>query len=337
MEMTIKYKISRQYNHHEPKSTLALSFRLCLLFLIVCILTPLACTETISKDIDPISLLEFPLPPGSKNVNISNAAGQSNNPSRIQQPFMQIANLPSDQWQTQIDRNIPTNFTAKVDIKTSHFFLAKNPTTDLSRQLWQARISASKDRKSNPSKNELQQIIKQVESVEFKPQEQTPKPLIVVEPIRQTEPNEFSSDTEMLQEPQPDNIKRKLPNDRVTDRTLQILKTLSKKPDQLHDPFELAEILFNSNCLKEAAKCYQQALDSITAGQTDQFTDKEWILFQIGNCLRNTDRQTAMQMYSQLIAEYPDSPWVDLAKAKSKLIDWYLKDKPDVMINENKL
>jgi len=335
--MTIKNKISQQYNVHERKSAMALSFRLCLLFLIVCILTPLACTEIIPGNIDPISLLEFPLPPSSQNVNISNTAEQSNNPFRIRQPFMQIANIPSDQWQTQIDRNIPANFAAKVDIKTSHLFLAKNPTTDLSRQLWQARISTSKDTKSSLSKNELQQIIKQVESVEFKPQEQTPKPLIVVEPTRQTEPNEISSDTEIPQETPPNKIKRKLPDEQVTDQTLQILKTLSQQPDQLHGPFELAEILFNSNHLKEAAKCYQQALDRITANETDRFTDKEWILFQIGNCLRNTDRQAAMQIYSQLITEYPDSPWVDLAKAKSKLIDWYLKDEPDALIKQYKL
>ena len=335
--MTIKNKISEQYNDQDRKSALTLSCRLCLLSLMVCILTPLACTETISKDIDPVSLLEFPSPPNSQNVNISNVAEQSNNPFHIRQSFMQIANVPSDQWQTQIDRNIPANFAAKVDIKTSHLLLAKNPTTDLSRQLWQTRISASKDTKSSLSKNELQQIIKQVESVEFKPQEQAPKTLIVVEPIRQTEPNEISSDTEMLQETPPNKIKRKLPDERVTDQTLQILRTLSQQPDQLHDPFELAEILFSSNCLKEAAKCYQQALDSITAGQIGRFTDKEWILFQIGNCLRNTDRQAAMQMYRQLIIEYPDSPWVDLAKAKSKLIDWYLTDKPDALIKEYKL
>ena len=335
--MTIKNKISEQYNSQDRKSALTLSFRLCLLSLIVCILTPLACTETLSEDIDPISLLEFSLPPGSQNVNISNAAEQSNNPFRIRQSSMQIANLPSDQWQTQIDRNMPANFAARVDIKTSHLFLAKNPTTDLSRELWQARISTSKDKKSSLSKNELQQIIRQIKSIEFKPKEQTPKPLIVVEPIRQTEPNEISSDTETLQKPQPNKIKRKPPDDWVTDQTLQIVKTLSQHPEQLHDPFELAEILFNSNHLKEAAKCYQQALDSITVGQTGRFTDKEWILFQIGNCLRNTDPPAAMQMYRRLITEYPDSPWVNLAKAKSKLIDWYLKDKPDALIKEYKL
>ena len=335
--MTIKNKISQQYNNRQRKSALTLSFRLCLLSLIVCILTPLACTETLSEDIDPISLHEFPLPPSSQNLNISNAAEQPNNPFCIQQPPMQIANLSSDQWQTQIDRNIPANFAAKVDVKTSNLFLAENPTTDISRQLWQAGISTYKNKKPSPSKNELQQIIRQIKSIEFKPQEQNPEPLIVVEPIRKTEPNEISSDTETPQKPRPGKIKRKPPDNRVTDQTLQIVKTLSQHPEQLHAPFELAEILFNSNCLEEAAKCYKQALNRMTTTETNRFTDKEWILFQIGNCLRNTDPPAAMQMYRRLINEYPDSPWADLAKAKSKLIDWYLKDKPDAMIKEYKL
>ena len=328
--MTIKNKISGQYNNRQRQSLLTLipaskiqipkpdrkggdknkdcircftlltpastlSFRLWLLSLIVCILTPLACTETLSEDLDPISILELSLSPSSQNEA----------PKVVKEP--------------------------------SHFFLAENPTTDLSRQLWQAEISVSKDTKPSLSKNELQQIIKQVESVEFKPQEQTHKPLIVVEPIRKTEPNEISSDTETPQKLQPGKIKRKLPDERVTDQTLEILKTLSQQADQLHDPFELAEILFNSNCLEEAAKYYQQALDHITANETGRFTDKEWILFQIGNCLRNTDPPAAMQAYRQLIVEYPDSQWADLAKAKSKLIDWYLKDKPDAMIKKYKL
>jgi uncharacterized protein with HEPN domain len=42
-------------------------------------------------------------------------------------------------------------------------------------------------------------------------------------------------------------------------------------------------------------------------------------------------------MYRQLIAEYPGSPWVDLAKAREKLIDWYLKDKPRTLIAEPQL
>ena len=226
---------------------------------------------------------------------------------------------------------------ARVDKKPSNLLIAKSSTTDLGRQLWQARISTSKDRKPSQSKNELRQIIRQINSVEFKPPDQTPEPLIVVELIRKAEPNEISSDTKMPQEQGPGKIERKLPYKQVTDQTLQIFKNLSQHPGQLHNPFELAEVLFRSGRLKEAAECYKEALNRMTTSETNQLADRAWILFQTGNCLRHIDRPTAMQMYKQLIVEYPDSPWTDLAKVKSKLIDWYLKDKPNALINDRKL
>jgi hypothetical protein len=43
----------------------------------------------------------------------------------------------------------------------------------------------------------------------------------------------------------------------------------------------------------------------------------------------------AMRTYRQLIAEYPDSPWADLAKAQDKLVDWFHKDKPAALITES--
>jgi len=156
--MTIKNEILEQSDNPERESYLTLSFKLCFLFLIVCISTSLGRAETLSKVIDPISLLEeFSLSPSSQNANISNSP--------------EYAKL-SDQRQTQTNSNIAVNFAAKVGKKTSHLLIAKSPTTDISRQLWQARISASKDRKSNQSKNELRQIIRQLNSIEFKPQDQ---------------------------------------------------------------------------------------------------------------------------------------------------------------------
>ena len=215
--------------------------------------------------------------------------------------------------------------------------IEKNQTTYLGDQLWQARISVSEDKKDSQNKNELQRIIKEINSVEFKPQDQTSEPLIVVESLRQAEPNEISPDMEMAQEQDTGKIEHKLLNGQVTEKTLQIFKNLSKHPNQLHNPSELADILFNSHCLAEAAKCYQEALKRTSTNEADQFGNRAWILFQIGNCLQNNDQLIAIQVYGQLITEYPTSPWVDLAKARSNLIDWYLKDKPDALINKYKL
>lgn len=224
-----------------------------------------------------------------------------------------------------------------VSLPQHNLLISKSPTTHLGRQLWQARISTPKDTQDSQGKIELREIIRRIRSVVFKPKGQTPKPFIVVGSLRKTETGKTLSDTNTPQEQTPKKNERKLSYEQITDQTLQILKNLSQDPDQLHNPFELAEILFNSRCLREAAKCYQEALSRMSKNETNLPRHKDWLLFQIGNCLRNDDPPTAMQMYKQLIAEYPNSPWADLGKARSKLIDWYLKDKPNTLINESKM
>lgn len=234
---------------------------------------------------------------------------------------------------------------AEPDEKSSNSLLAKSPTTDPAQQLWQARISTSKDEKPRPGKNELRDIIKRISSIEFKTQNQTFKPVIVIEPTKNADSAKVASALDVLdvlETASKEPLDRKqqkedqLPTGQITDQTLQILKKLSQTPEQLRNPFELAEILFIGNFLAEAAACYTEALNRTTADQTDRSQNRAWVLFQIGNCLQNTDPTTAMRMYRQLISEYPDLPWADVAKAKSELIDWYLKNKPDELINECK-
>ncbi|MGB8227154.1 MAG: tetratricopeptide repeat protein [Sedimentisphaerales bacterium] len=236
-----------------------------------------------------------------------------------------------------INSNIAANLSARVDKKPSDLLIAKSPATDVGRQLWQAGISVSEDSKSSRSKNELQQIIKQINSVEFKPQNRTLESLIVVEPAGTAESNEALSNTDVPEGTKSEKPETMPQRGQITKQTLQIFEQLSQQPQQIKNPLELAEILFRSNQLKEAAKCYQEALKLMTANENGRHEDKAWILFQIGNCLQKDDPPTAMQMYKQLIVECPDSPWVDLAEAKSRLIDWYLKEKPNTLINERKL
>jgi TolA-binding protein len=99
----------------------------------------------------------------------------------------------------------------------------------------------------------------------------------------------------------------------------------------------LGEVLFLSDYLKEASVFYREALNRKSPDKDDQAQNRAWILFQIGNCLRGDDPLTAMKIYRQLITEYPDSSWTDLAKTRHKLIDWYQKDKPQTLIVESQL
>ena len=348
----------------ERFSFLRLKLNFCIFicsFLAVCPIVSNGYAKTGEEELDPVSLLDSHLSQRSQDVNTLNMS------KRLDTPQIEVSEPQSAQAKVFPGSNVAVNFLANAAYQhgpntvssfevwqdltapaydesskpasslQNNLLVAKSPTTNLGRQLWHARISAPEDKENKLSKNELQQIIKQVGSVEFKPQEQPVKPIIVVGPVLNAEPNEIESDTEAPQEQSPQKNEKKLPYEQVTEQTLQKLKDLSQHPEQLQNPFELAEILFNCRCLREAAKCYHEALSRMTTNEADPFQNRAWLLFQTGNCLQNDDPQAAMQMYKQLITEYPNSPWTDLAKTKSKLIDWYLSDKPRALINENKL
>jgi hypothetical protein len=324
MEITIKNKISKRFDNHNCQSFVTLSFRLYLVVSVVYMLTSFGYAETLSDNIDPTDMLDSSLLPGSQDANTLNIKDSF----RIQQPDIRIVEPPSDRSLTEIDNSAAVNFTAVFDKKTSDLLIATNPATGPSRRLWQAGISISDSNESSQNKNELQLIIQQVSSVEFKKPALPLKPLI---DVGKAEPNEVS-DAEISGQ---QNEKQML-NGRITNQTLKIFEQLSQQPQQIKYPFELAEILFRSGRIKEAAKCYREALTRKTADSNDLSKNKEWMLFQLGNCLQKDAPSEAIQMFKQLIVEYPNSPWADSAKAKCKLIDWYMQDKPNTLIKEKK-
>ena len=244
----------------------------------------------------------------------------------------------ADSSATQPDPNGPSVQNAK-EPKPGNWLIAKTPTTDLTRELWRDRIRVPKRKNDSKTKEQLLHIIEQIRSIEFKPQDKAPEPVVFVEPLPQTEPNKTAPEPHDQNEPElqkPQIIQPRPQHGIVSDETLQILTEKLLHPEQLNNPFELGEILFNADRPKEAAVCYRQALARIDPNQPDPAENKPWILFQIGNCLRKDEPQKALEAYSQLISEYAGSLWTDLAKARSKLIDWYLQDKPRTLIDESR-
>lgn len=226
--------------------------------------------------------------------------------------------------------------------------MVQNPITDTTRKLWQSRITPLKNSKSDTSKTDIEALIKQVNSIGFRPQNQAPEPIFTLEPIMKDKPakqmpaDETAPATIVTQAPEPEKPEYTISDNRIQstqirEQTLQVFRDMLQKPGLLENPRELAEILFNSNCLPEAAICYRQALDRITADDAVEQRSKAWLLFQLGNCLRNDDPQTAIQTYKQLTQECPDSSWADLANAKVELIDWHQKNETDTLISKPKL
>ena len=300
---------------------------LCFSFVSFCFLTSLVSAQIRSEQLTPTDFLMPYLAQTLQDVNSPTVQ-------------MQAAKLQPTMQEKPQSRDIEAvNFAAKLNQKLPQIdsTIPGNLSSNLGRQLWRAGICVYEGEKDSKSKNKLKRLIEQVHSIEFKPPKK-PEPFITIEPVPTTvEPNQTPSDRVMIEESSNKTIEYKPLYEPVTDRTLQMLGNITQDPNQMDNPFELGEVMYFSGRLKEAAVFYQEALNRTDPEKTGAGRNRAWILFQLGNCLQDHDLPAAKKMYRQLIAEYPGSPWVDLAKAREKLIDWYLKDKPRTLIAEPQL
>ena len=122
----------------------------------------------------------------------------------------------------------------------------------------------------------------------------------------------------------------------LSPKAQKALEDLRRNPSRARDPLEIAEILFLSGRATDAVPFYEEALRRTGAGGAASGGDRAWILFQLGNCLRETDAAKAQDAYSKLIAEYPGSPWTEMARAGSQLLTWYQSTRPDQLTTMRK-
>lgn len=229
--------------------------------------------------------------------------------------------------------------------------IAEMPSTAAQRELWKVRASASEPDTMNVTKSQLQELIKKVGAIQFDdikpvdnpPVQEThpqppvklgPQPVVVVEPVNVVEPNTVR--VESAAATVETKTKAERPKGYVSNETLAIFQQMLANPKTLKNPLELAEILYRSECFKEAGVCYQTALDRMKADDEDPYENRSWALYQLGNCLAKDDPLAAMNKFQAVIKEYPNCPWAELARTKVKVIDWQLKDKPAALISEYK-
>jgi tetratricopeptide (TPR) repeat protein len=211
---------------------------------------------------------------------------------------------------------------------------AADPNSHRKSKLWQIELNMPEDEEDKITKNELRSMIEQIRSINIGIRKDEPEPVVVPDKMPIDEPNEIEIKSKDTEEKQKKQIKSSPTNGIIANQTLQKIKKLSLNPSDLKNPFEMGETLFLSGYLQEAAIFYQEALIRRSVDDTD--SSRAWILFQIGNCLRNYDRPTAIRMYGQLIAEYPNSIWKELAEVRRSLLAWYLKEEPHKLVNEYK-
>lgn len=315
--MKVETKNVKPHPNVQHRTSLNAFCILCFSFISFCFLTSLAYAQTRSQS---LGLTDFLIPYLAQTSQ--DAKTQTTGRGKAQTGGIETVNFADEvnQKLLQISAAVPGNL-----------------SSDLGRQLWRAGISVYEGKKDDKRKDELKRLIDLVRSIEFKPPKK-PEPVINIGPVETTiEPNQTTSDVVVIEGPSNKTIESKLPYQPVTDRTLQIIGNVAQDPNQLENPFELGEVLYFSGRLKEAAVFYQEALKRTDPDKPGLVRDRAWILFQIGNCLKNDDMTKAQNCYRRLIAEYPNSPWAEPAKAREKLIDWFLKVKPRTLIAEPQL
>lgn len=206
------------------------------------------------------------------------------------------------------------------------------------RQILQDRITSLEQGIDDESKNELRKMLEQIRLVEFRTAEKSAESVKVTKKVIADDPNEAKSAQQGLEKQASEKSRPQIEQSRLegvlSEQTLQIFNDVSGDLSQLENPVELAEILYLGGRLKEAGIVYRQAISRIDSEGADAFGDRAWILFQLGNCLRDEDFVEARKFYREVISRYPECPWVDLAKAEDELLGWFERENLKVLLED---
>ena len=116
----------------------------------------------------------------------------------------------------------------------------------------------------------------------------------------------------------------------IPDTADPVMAVLTANPQAVVDLFSAAEALFAKRDLSRAAKLYQQVMDQMTDNLQDQ--NRSWVLFQYGNCLRISKSTEAAKVYEKVIADYPESDWAKVARARNTYFAWSQQAKPEGLL-----
>ena len=144
---------------------------------------------------------------------------------------------------------------------------------------------------------------------------ETPKPKIdtskkTEEIIAPAAPTEAMENTEV-------------PNTEISEEVHDKIGMLMDEPEKVDEPYMLAQILFDCEHWHEASVFYKETLRRIDADGLET-ADRDWVIFQLGNCLKKYNKEEAVETYKQLINDVPDSEWADIARTQVKLLSWYI-------------
>jgi len=209
-------------------------------------------------------------------------------------------------------------------------------STGLTRRLWESRMTAPDPNEDAETRAALNDLIRRIRTVRFEDSTMEPTFSVPAEPTAPTKPTPLASPAPTPQTPPAEAAAASSASlkqaDPLAPKTMKKLEDILQDPNQIRDPLELAELLFLSGHRTEAAIFYERALARTMPHDRSTEDDRAWILFQLANCLRETDMARAKDLYVKLVSEHPGSAWTELAKAHGRLITWYQSAKPQQLM-----
>jgi tetratricopeptide (TPR) repeat protein len=226
-----------------------------------------------------------------------------------------------------IDLLIPANLVAIADKTPTASIL---PTNENSQKLWETAIAVADENDIQNTAN-LRQAIEKINSLKFE-QSQTNQPV-------QSESAEIVQQTADVPEPekiQPVPAEPIIADEKIVEddnkMTADALVGIENRTNEVETPYEMAELLFHAGRLNQAAAYYKQTLKSVSLENRPQ--DKAWVLFQLGNCLKDSNSVEATKIYTRLLSEHPDSIWTKMARQYNELLTLQMKSKPCELIKQ---
>lgn len=268
--------------------------------------------------------------PVAKNQNSTSAYAEAgpNDPCAVGQP------IPSGSGANESSETAISlaKLMSRTKSQAKSLQTGSGGTGTLKQDLWSSRVAAPKEQSEAEASLALKRLVRQVRSLKFEDQNPGPTftPPAESVPTDETVPTQ-PQETIAVSSALSTTATSAAASSGATSspKTQKTLGVLQLNPSQIQDPLEMAELLFLSGRPAEAAPFYAKALDGLKSTDPAYEADRAWVLFQLGNCLRETDIAKAQETYMTLISEYPASPWTELAKAHGRLLTWYQKSRTE--------
>ncbi len=110
----------------------------------------------------------------------------------------------------------------------------------------------------------------------------------------------------------------------------------SMEMEKLLDGTGAADALYQAGQYEASLAIYQRLSDHPPAGaEAGKAAGDDWLLFQLANCSARLGRhEEAVKLYQKLIAGFPNSLWVAVAKVQGGLAVWHQAEKPDDLLKQ---